>query len=73
MASKDGSENSSTRRVFLKSVAGISGVATASALVGTTASAGTAPEGAADPPRTSKKGYHVTPHIEQYYRIASLL
>ena len=72
MASKEGSESSSTRREFLKSVAGIGGVATASALVGTTASAGTQPDGAADRTRTSK-GYHVTPHIEQYYRTASLL
>lgn len=70
-SNRDG--DSSTRREFLRSVAGVGGVATATALVGTTARAETVAGPGADGSAPASKGYHVTPHIEQYYRTASLL
>lgn len=74
MASRKQSGTSSARRDFLKSVAGIGGVATAAALAGTTASADTgAGRGSVKDGTEASRGYHETAHIREYYRIASLV
>ena len=58
------------RRHFLKTAAVTGGAAAAAA--GGAAVADMTPEPAAQVPGASsaKKGYHVTPHIETFYRLA---
>lgn len=62
------------RRAFLKRAAVVGGAATVAA-AGGSAVAETGPDaperGAATEAR-GKKGYHVTPHIERYYRLARM-
>jgi len=59
------------RRRFLKTAALAGGAATVAA-AGGAAVAGTddTPEAKATPEPQGKQGYHVTPHIEHYYRLA---
>lgn len=59
------------RRRFLKTAAVAGGAATVAA-AGGAAVAGTdeAPAAQAAPEPQGKQGYHVTPHIERYYRLA---
>jgi nitrous oxide reductase len=58
------------RRTFLKTMA-VAGGATATVLL-TGRAAGASPEQNASPEATENRGYHETPHIRTYYRIARL-
>jgi len=60
------------RRRFLKSAALAGGAATVAVAAGGAAVAGTkeAPAVAREPQPQGAQGYHVTPHIEDYYRLA---
>ena len=59
-----------TRRGFLKGVAVAGGAAAASAVVTETANAGISTGPAASKEKEQPKGYHVTPHILDYYEKA---
>ena len=58
------------RRGFLKGVAVAGGAAAASAMVTETANAGMASQRAASKEKEQPKGYHLTPHILDYYEKA---
>lgn len=61
----------SGRRQFLKTAALAGGAATvATAGVAAVADSPDSPAKADTPQAAGKKGYHVTPHIETYYRLA---
>lgn len=63
-----------SRREFLRTLAIGGGAATVMAVAGGVAVAETEPEqqGTDAPRATVSQGYHVTPHIKDYYRKASL-
>ncbi|MCO4811815.1 MAG: formate dehydrogenase [Gammaproteobacteria bacterium] len=58
------------RRTFLKTMA-VAGGATATVLL-TGQAAGASPEQNLSPEAPENRGYHETPHIRNYYRIARL-
>ena len=59
------------RRRFLKTAALAGGAATVTAAGGAAVAETLTPEHrAAAPEDTARQGYHVTPHIEAYYRLA---
>jgi nitrous oxide reductase len=59
------------RRRFLKTAALAGGAATVAAAGGAAVAETLSPEAEAQAPApTGKQGYHVTPHIEAYYRLA---
>jgi len=61
----------SGRRRFLKTAALAGGAAGVAAATGVTVAETLQPVGKAPAPsRQAAKGYHVTPHIEAYYRLA---
>ena len=59
-----------SRRGFLKGVAVAGGAAAASAMVAETANAGMASGGVASKEKEQPQGYHLTPHILDYYEKA---
>ena len=59
-----------SRRGFLKGVAVAGGAAAASVVVTETANAGASTGRAASKEKEQPKGYHVTPHILDYYEKA---
>jgi len=56
------------RRTFLKSAALAGGAATVA--LGAKAVLAEGSEQPGEAPTVASKGYHVTPHIEEYYRLA---
>lgn len=71
---RQSSKAQSGRRAFLKRAAVVGGAATVAAAGGSAvAETGPdAPERDAATEARGKKGYHVTPHIERYYRSARM-
>lgn len=60
-----------SRRGFLKSVAATGGAVAVTAVAAESANAATSPGSTEDPEaQNSTKGYHVTPHILDYYEKA---
>ena len=59
-----------SRRGFLKGVAAAGGAAAASAVVTEAANAGITKDPVAKKAQQDAKGYHVTPHILEYYEKA---
>jgi outer membrane usher protein FimD/PapC len=59
--------NSKSRRIFLKELAVAGGAAAVVSAMGT---AQAAPTSTAPEVKANAKGYHLTPHINQYYQKA---
>ena len=58
------------RRRFLKTTALAGGAATVALAAGEVVAESEQPEAALQQKTSNSKGYHVTPHIEAYYRLA---
>ena len=70
--SKKAKPATSSRRAFLKDVVIMGGTAAATLAVGQTQASHVGPEGTAkqEVVKPASKGYHVTPHIADYYEKA---
>ncbi len=71
MSKHTGKALGSDRRVFLKGGVAAGGAATAAAVgAAVVTREGSDGPSTAPPAESNAKGYHVTPHVEAYYRLA---